>query len=172
VAQEEHVTQLDGSAAIVLGELILVELGEGRRQSLLHLAGERHAPVLPVDCDKLCELVGALDNGGKRICHQMTMCLVARHLADQQQGRVTQLHPRARFDGQRRHLLTRDLGYQFSNATGDLDSVLIELRLPEQTRQHRAPQLQFRRDVPRRRAFVGSGADLRCIQSGHDLLLQ
>jgi hypothetical protein len=52
--------------------------------------------------------------------------------------RMTQLHPLASFDCQRRHLLGRDLGNEFGNAAGDLDPVLIKLALPKQARQHRA----------------------------------
>src|SRR5262249_53890157 len=92
VAEEEHVAQLDGPAAIVLGELILIELRERGRESLLHLAGERHATVLPVDGDELGEFVGTLDDAGERLRNRRAVRLVARHLANKQKRRMTQLH--------------------------------------------------------------------------------
>ena len=54
----------------ILGELVLIKLWEHRSQPLLRLAGERHAPVLPVDGDKLGKFVGTLDDAGKLfLCH-------------------------------------------------------------------------------------------------------
>jgi hypothetical protein len=92
VAEEEHVPQLDRPAAVVLGELILIKLRERRRQTLLHLTGKRHAPVLPVNGDELGEFVGTLDDLGKRLRHQGAVRLVASHLANKQKRRMTQLH--------------------------------------------------------------------------------
>src|SRR5882724_5819399 len=62
VREGKHVAQLDRSATVVLGELILVELAERRGQSLLHLPGERYTSVLPVDGEELGELIGTLDD--------------------------------------------------------------------------------------------------------------
>ena len=67
---------------------------------------------------------------------------------------MTQLHLFARFDGERGHLLGSNLGNKFGDAPGDLDSVFVELRLPQQTREHGAPELHLRREVARWRAFV------------------
>ena len=89
------------------------------------------------------------------------MRLVTRHLAHQQQRRMTQLHLLARLDGERGHLLGRNLGHEFRDAAGDLDSVLVELALPEQASQHRAPQLQLGRDVSRRRALVSARTEVQ-----------
>ena len=86
---------------------------------------------------------------------------VTRHLAHEQQRRVTQLHLLARLDGKRGHLLGCDLGHEFRDAAGDLDAVLVELALPEQASQHRAPQLQFRRDVAGRRTFVRARTEVQ-----------
>src|SRR5579864_794366 len=154
VSQEQHVTEFDRSAAIVLRERVGIELREGRSQPLLHLSGERHATVLPVDGDELGELVGTLDHTRQRLGHQSSMRGVTRHLTHEQKRRVTQLHLLASFDGERSHILSRDLGDEFRDAARDLDSVLIELALPEQACQHRAPQLQLRGDVARRSTFV------------------
>src|SRR5438128_7178648 len=92
MAEEEHVPQLDGPAAIVLGELVLIKLRKRRCQSLLDLARERYTPVLPVDSDKLGELVGTLDDTRKRLRNRRTVSLLARHLADKQERCMTQLH--------------------------------------------------------------------------------
>jgi hypothetical protein len=53
---------------------------------------------------------------------------------------VTQLHLLTGLDGKCGHLLGRDLWYEFGDTTGDLDSVLIKLILPEQTGERRASQ--------------------------------
>ena len=92
---------------------------------------------------------------------------VTRHLAHEQQRRVTQLHLLAGLDGKRGNLLRRNLGHQFGNAAGDLDAVLVELSLPKQASQHRAAQLQLQRDVTGRRSLVGTGAEIQCVESGH-----
>jgi hypothetical protein len=57
---------------------------------------------------------------------------MTRHLADEEKRRVTQLHLLAGLGGKRSDLLGRDLGHQFGNATGDLDSLLVELLLSEE----------------------------------------
>src|SRR5436190_14974008 len=109
--QEEPFPQLDGPAAIVLGELVLIKLRKRRCQSLLDLARERYTPVLPVDSDKLGELVGTLDDTRKRLRNRRTVSLLARHLADKQERCMTQLHLLTSLDGKRGHLLGRDLRY-------------------------------------------------------------
>src|SRR5262249_7513962 len=59
-------------------------------------------------------------------------------------------------------------------AAGDLDSVLVELALPKQACEHRAPQLQLWRDVPRRRALVRArcGVEIECVETGHGASLR
>jgi hypothetical protein len=161
MAKEEHVPQLDRPAAVVLGELILVKLRERCRQTLLHLTGKRHTPILPVNGDELGELVSTLDDAGKRLGHKGAVRLVASHLSDEKKWRMTQLHPLASFDCQRRHLLGRDLGNEFGNAAGNLDSVLIKLAFPKQARQHRAAQLQLRRNVSRGSALVRASSKVK-----------
>src|SRR5229473_4892406 len=111
-----------------------------RFHSLLDLARERYTPVLPVDGDKLGELVGTLDDTRKRLRNRRTVSLLARHLTDKQERCMTQLHLLTSLDGKRGHLLGRDLRHQFGDAARDLDSVLVELALPEQAREHRTPQ--------------------------------
>src|SRR5262249_45156252 len=62
-----------------------------------------------------------------------------------------------------------DLRHQLGDAASDLDSVLVELALPEQAGEHRTPQLQLRRNLPCRCALVGAGAEVQaeCVKSGH-----
>src|SRR5208282_6367661 len=118
-------------------------------------------PVLPVNGDELRDFVGTLDDLGKRLRHESAVRLVAGHLADKQKRRMTQLHTLAGFDCQSRHLLSRDLGNEFGNAAGDLDTVFVELALPKQARQHGAAQLQLRRDVSRRSALVSARSKVK-----------
>ena len=167
--EEEHVPQLDRPAAIVLGELVLIKLREGRRQSLLHLAGERRLAVLPVNGNELGEFVGALDDASERLRNQSAMRLVASHLADKQQWHMAQLHLLARLYRQPRDLLNRNLRHEFGDAAGDLDSVLVELAFPKQASQHRAPQLQLRRNLPRRSTFMRatSKVEFKHVESCH-----
>ncbi len=169
VRQEQNIAQLHGSGAVVLRQSVLVELGERRGQSLLHLRRQRRAPAGPVDGDELGELVGTLNDRRQRLGHQRAMRLVPRHLADQQQRRVTQLHLLARLDRQSRNLLRLDLRHQLSDAAGDSDTVLIELVLPQQAARKRAPQLQLRADVARGSALVRARdeVEIHLVQSGH-----
>ena len=62
MAEEEYVAQPSPGRTIVLGERVLVELGEGGSQPLLHLPRQRHASLLPVDGDELGELIGTLND--------------------------------------------------------------------------------------------------------------
>ena len=108
-----------------------------------------------------------MDDARKRIAHEMTMCLVTRHLADEQQRRMTHLHLLTSLDRKRGNFLRRDLGHQFRNAASDLDAVLVELALPKQAGQHRAAQLELRRDVPGSRALVSARAEVEGVKSSH-----
>ena len=58
---------------------------------------------------------------------------------------MTQLHV---LDGTCGHLLFRDFRHQFCDTPGNLASILVELILPEQASEDRAPQLQFVTNVP------------------------
>ena len=169
VRQEQDVAQLDGAAAIVLRELVLVELRKRGREALLDLARERHAAVLPVDGYELAQLVSALNDALEGLGHQTAMGLVTSHLAHQEQRRVTELHLLTRLDGKHSHSLGLDLGNKLGNAAGDLNAVLIKLALPEQAGEHRAAQLQLVRDVTRGGSLVGakSAGTIHQIESGH-----
>src|SRR5580765_119771 len=94
---------------------------------------------------------------------------VTHHLTHEQKRRVTQLHLLARLDCQCSHLLGRDFGDELRDAARDLDSVLVELALPEQAREHRAPQLQLRGDVARGSTLVRSRTrvEVEQIESSH-----
>ena len=170
MAEEEHIPQLDGPATIVLGELVLIKLREGCRQPLLHLTGEWHTPVLPVDGNEFGELIGTLDHASERLRHRRAVRFVTRHFADEQKRRVAQLHLLAGLDGKRRPpSLPRPLGTSSAMRPAISTPVLVELALPKQAGQHRAPQLHLRRDVPCRRALVRArcGVEIECVQSGH-----
>ena len=68
VTQEQHVLQGDVLAlAVVLGEAVLVELGERLGEAQLDLLGERAFAVFPVDCQELGQLVRALDHTRQRL---------------------------------------------------------------------------------------------------------
>src|SRR5438046_5310304 len=83
---------------------------------------------------------------------------------------MTQLHLLAGLHGQRCDLASRHLAYQFAYASGDGDSVLVELVFPEHARQHRAPKLHLRRDMADRRTFVGPVfSKIQCVQACHEL---
>ena len=53
VAKEQYVAQADYTRTVVLGQCILVELGERCSQALLHLARQRSTAVRPVDRHEL-----------------------------------------------------------------------------------------------------------------------
>ena len=119
---------------------MLIELRERSCQALLPLVGKRHAAVLPVNGHELGKVIRTLDDTSERLGHQRAMCLMSRHLAHQQQGRVTKLHLLASLDCERRNLLGLDLGHEFCDAARDLDAV-VELVLPELAIEHPASQL-------------------------------
>src|SRR6185437_9499130 len=154
VTEEEHVTQLDRSSAVVLGQRVLVKLGESGSQTLLYLRGKRLLALAPVERHELGELVSTLDHAKQGLSHKLAMRCQSRHLTHQQQRSVTQLHLFAGLDGQRSYLFRRDLGHQLTDASCDRYTILIELVFPQHAGQNRAPQLLLRRNMLRRRAFV------------------
>jgi hypothetical protein len=129
-----------GAGTVVLGQGVLVELGERRCHALLYLRGEGLTSAGPVDGDELAQLVGALDDTRKRVGHQTAMRGVTRHLANEQKRSMTQLHTLAGLNGQRGDLFSLDLRNQLVDAAGDLHAVLIELAFPQQAGEDRAAQ--------------------------------
>ena len=109
VAEEEHVAEANDAGAIVLGERVLVEAREGGGEALLYLRGERRATVGPVDGDELGKLIGTLDDADESLGHQGAVRGVTRHLANEQERDVTQLHVGASLDGERGDLGGFDL---------------------------------------------------------------
>ena len=109
VDQEQDVAEPHRAVAVVLGELVGVELGERPRQALLDLRRDRLTLALllraervrPVDREELGQLVRPLDHARQRVGDQPAMRLVARHLAHDEKRRMAELHLLARLDGER-----------------------------------------------------------------------
>jgi hypothetical protein len=98
------------------------------------------------------------------------MLLMPRHLADDEQRRVTQLHHLARLDGKRGDPRRWHLRHQRLDALGDGDAVLVKLVLPQKAVHERALQLHLGREAPAARALMGESAhDL--VQADHVGLL-
>ena len=98
------------------------------------------------------------------------MLLVPRHLADDEQRRVPQLHHLARLEGECRDPLRVDLGHQRLDALGDGDAVLVELVLPQEAVHQRPLQRHFRREAPGLRALMREGLN-DLVQLDHESLL-
>ncbi len=163
--QEQHVAQLDRAIAVVLGQLIGVEPGEGPREAALHLLGERPAAVPPIDGEELGELVGPLDHPLDGVGHQRGSRARVSQDRQQHQRRVTQVEHLARLDGQGRHDRGVEIGRQRGDTVGDGLAVLVELVLPQEAGEHRAAQGLFGRQMNRRRALVrdASAGDLGAL---------
>ncbi len=176
--QEQDVPDPHRTVAIVLRELIGVELGERPRQALLDLRRDgltlallaRPERIRPVDRKQLGHLVGTLDHAGQRVRHQPTMRLVPRHLAQHQQRRMPQLHHLAGLDGERGRARGLDRRDQRLDAVGDGNAVLVELVLPEEAVHQRALERHFGREALAARALMGEGAN-DLVQTDHDGLL-
>src|SRR5262249_53560174 len=133
--------QLDRPRTVVLGQRVRVELGERACQSLLYLRRERSLAVLPVDGDELRELVGTLDHALQNLSHPGAVRGMTRHLAHEREGRMTQLHLLARLNGKRSHAAGIYFGHEFTDASSNLDAILIELVFPKHAGQHRTAEL-------------------------------
>ncbi len=92
MGQEQNVPDPHRAVAVILGELIGVELGQRLRQALLRLGGDGLALALlhrpqrlgPVDGEELGQLVRPLDDALQRVGDEAAMGGAARHLADDQ----------------------------------------------------------------------------------------
>jgi hypothetical protein len=67
VAEEQHVAELDDRFAVVLRQLVGVELRERPRQPTLDARGKRLLLFLPVEGDELAEFIGR-KSGAWRSC--------------------------------------------------------------------------------------------------------
>src|SRR5215472_909828 len=178
VDEEQHVPDPHRAVAVVLRELIGVELGKCPRQALLDLRRDGLPLALllgtervgPVDRKQLRHLVGTLDHPLQRVGDEGAVLLVPRHLADDEQRRMPQLHHLARLDGECRDPLGVDLRHQRLDAVGDGDAVLIELILPEEAVHQRALQLHLGRETLAACALMGESAN-DLVEPDHDGLL-
>jgi hypothetical protein len=93
------------------------------------------------------------------VSHQLAMRCMTRHLAHQEQRRMTQFHRLASLGSQRCHFLSRDFGHEFRDPSGDLYSVLVELLFPEEAGEYRPAKLRFSRNIARTSTLVS----LRCV---------
>jgi hypothetical protein len=82
------------------------------------------------------------------------MTRVTRHLTYQEQRYVTELHGLARLDRKRRNLRCLDPGDELTNPACNLDTLFVELILPEHAGKHGTPKSLLRRNYLRRAAFV------------------
>ena len=176
--QEQYVPDSDRAVAIVLGELIGVELRHRARQALLDLRRDRLPLALlhrsqrvgPVDREQLGHFVGTLNDAHQRIGDQPAMRGVARHFPQHEQRRVAQLHVLARGYRERGDALGLDARHELLDAVGDGNAVLVELILPEEAVHQRALQLVGGRERLGRRAFPREYA-LELVERGHESLL-
>ncbi len=153
--EEQHVAQLDRPVAVVLRELVGVELGEGAGQTQLHLLGQRPAAVPPVDGQELGQFVRALDHPLDRGGDQRGARARPGQRGQQQQRRMTQVERLARLDRQRGHDLRRNLGRQRGDPVGDRFAVLVELVFPQEARRHGPAQALLGVEHGRGGALVG-----------------
>ena len=173
VAEEEHVTQLHRSGAVVLGQRVLVKPGEGRGQPLLYLRGKRLLALAPVERDEFGEFVGALDDAKQGLRHQMAVRGQTRHLAHQQKRSVTQLHLFPRLHRQGRHLFRSHPGHQLADASGDRHAILVKLVFPQHAGQNGAAQLLLGGDVLCRSALMRTlplhpgQSQIEYVRAGH-----
>jgi hypothetical protein len=144
--EEENVAQTYDSCAIILSKRVLVELAERGSQALLHLRRKRLTPAGPVNGNELRKLVGTLNDLCQSLGYKCTMRGETGHLAHQQQRGVAQLHPFAGLDCQRCHTLGGNLRHQVAYASGDQDTVLVELVFPQHAGEYRKAQRLLRRD--------------------------
>ena len=83
VTEEHHIPKPDHARPVVLGQRILIELRERSRETLLHLSRQRRTSILPVDRDKLGQLICTLDHTSHGFGNQGTVRRMTRHLAHQ-----------------------------------------------------------------------------------------
>jgi hypothetical protein len=68
-------------------------------------------------------------------------------LTQEQERHMPQMHPFASLDGERCNVLRHALRSQVGNPLADFHAVLVELRLPQEAREHRATQTGEDADV-------------------------
>ena len=153
VRDEEHVAQAHRAVAVVLRQLIGVELREGFGEALLHL--RRHRTLLalllqaddvgPVDGEELRHLVRTLDHAFERLRPPAGGAFrsppsrargeAARGAASSFRARRSRFAPPSPGS---------TFGHERLDAVGDRFAVLVELILPEHAVHHRTAQLLLR----------------------------
>ena len=91
-------------------------------------------------------------------------------LTQEEKRHVPQVHLLARLDCECRHILGHALRGEIRNSLGDLCAVLIKLRLPEETREHRAAQLRENADVGSPCTLVSYQRGTLCVDTHLSLL--
>jgi hypothetical protein len=75
MGQEENIPQLHLAIAVILRQLIGVELPQGSGQPDLDLFGKRPLAVLPVKCKKFGRLICPLESFGNGLAYNRTSTL-------------------------------------------------------------------------------------------------
>src|SRR5438034_5542707 len=145
---------LDYRFTVVLRELVGVELRERPRQPALYARRKRLLLFLPVESHELAEFVGALDHALERFRHERTRALAARELTREEERRVTKLHLGARLARESCQDFRLVLGGERGDALCAVFALLVEGGLPEQAREHGAPEFALRVHLLRHRPFV------------------
>jgi hypothetical protein len=140
VGQEQHVTQLDGTIAIVFRELVFVELHEGARQAALQLGRQRTLPVTPVDGQHLRQLIRALDHAHDGVGRQAGAGAGFQERVQQEQRDVPQLALFTRLDGDIGKIPRRNAHGVLGDAVRNGLAVLVEPILPEEAGHDGATQ--------------------------------
>jgi len=89
VTEKQDVAQLDRPPAVVLRELVLVELRETQRRVPSSPWRRAARAVLPVNGDELAQFIGALEDTLERLGHQTAMGSCDGHSRARSSGRVT-----------------------------------------------------------------------------------
>jgi hypothetical protein len=134
VAQKQHVAKRDQRIAVVLRELVGVELRERLRQPALHSRGQRLLHLLPVERHELSEFVCSLDHVLERLRYERARTLAPRKFARHKERRMAKSHLVACLARQSRHVLCLALRHELRDPLGDVISLLVERVFPKQAR--------------------------------------
>src|SRR5271157_1733184 len=171
VDEEHYVAQLDVLVAIVLRKLVLGELVECCRKSLLYLLRERAltAAQLVVDRHELSDFVGTLNDASERIPNEFLVLLGSQgHFINDEQWCVTKLLLFTSLDRQLCALLRRNLANQLTHQRCYVLTVRIESVFPQHASVEQAGKLCDCADTNGCSALGGLDCGLCCLSCGVD----
>lgn len=175
VSQKQNVTEFNRRIRLLpLGELVLVELGESRRETLLDLSREGLLAILSVNRQKFRQFVWTLDSPNQSRAYQGAgvFAWMTCQFPKKEQRHMSKFHLLAGFDSDLGDLLRIGFQERLLHIFSMGYAIYVEAVFSEHRGQNQPTKFLRFVESCRNRPFVGTGQNHRCCAVQSHIVLQ